>query len=202
MRSKLFIPEIIINQKSLSKKEIKTLGFKEQTLKEFMSKNKTNVHFSSEKADWETPDVFFQAMEKLFGKFDFDAAANYENKKVLTYFGPDGPSMDGLTSSWMPNKLAWLNPPYGRYITGKWVQKAADEVRNGVKTVCLLPARTDTKWFEICFKEASEIYFIKGRLKFKGAKDGAPFPSMIVVFEQHGHVIPFIRLMNKKGEIL
>ena len=50
--------------------------------------------------------------------------------------------------------------------------------------VFLVPARTDTKWFhEICLPFATEIRFIKGRLRFGDGKNPAPFPSMIVVFE-------------------
>ena len=37
----------------------------------------------------------------------------------------------------------FCNPPYGRQI-GRWVEKASKEK---CKTVMLLPARTDTKWF-------------------------------------------------------
>jgi site-specific DNA-methyltransferase (adenine-specific) len=49
----------------------------------------------------------------------------------------------------------------------------------------LLPARTDTKWFHDYCKQAKEIRFIKGRLKFSGSQNAAPFPSMIVVFADH-----------------
>ncbi len=56
--------------------------------------------------------------------------------------------------------------------------------------VMLLPARTDTKAFHdyIWDNEAHrpycdvEVRFLKGRIKFVGAKHGAPFPSMVVVF--------------------
>lgn len=47
----------------------------------------------------------------------------------------------------------------------------------------LIPARTDTKWFhQYIYGKAKEIRFVKGRLKFGGSKDAAPFPSMVVVF--------------------
>jgi site-specific DNA-methyltransferase (adenine-specific) len=50
--------------------------------------------------------------------------------------------------------------------------------------VFLIPARTDTRWFhEIVLPHAKEIRFLKGRLKFGGAKNSAPFPSMVVIFE-------------------
>ena len=47
----------------------------------------------------------------------------------------------------------------------------------------LIPARTDTKWFhEIVLPHAQEIRFLRGRLKFGGMKNSAPFPSMLVIF--------------------
>ena len=77
-----------------------------------------------------------------------------------------------------------MNPPYGRKI-GKWVKKAHDEVERGVPlVVCLLPARTDTKWFHDYIYGKAEIRFIRGRLKFGGSKNSAPFPSMIVIFRK------------------
>jgi hypothetical protein len=43
------------------------------------------------------------------------------------------------------------------------------------------PSRTDTKWWhEYC--KRGEITEIEGRLKFGGAKNRAPFGSVIVVF--------------------
>ena len=74
-----------------------------------------------------------------------------------------------------------MNPPYGRQIIN-WIKKAYEESREKYcdVVVCLLPARTDTKWFhEYCLK--GEIRFIRGRLYFSNA-GRAPFPSMIVIF--------------------
>lgn len=80
-----------------------------------------------------------------------------------------------MTAPWAG--VCWMNPPYGREI-GKWVRRAFEY--SGV-CVCLLPARTDTAWFhDYCTKGSVE--FLRGRLKFGGAKNAAPFPSMVVVF--------------------
>ena len=55
--------------------------------------------------------------------------------------------------------------------------------------VFLLPVRTDTLWMhELVLPYAKEIRFIKGRLKFRDAKNSAPFPSMIVIFENRARV--------------
>lgn len=48
--------------------------------------------------------------------------------------------------------------------------------------VCLVPSRTDTKWWHEYVMKASEIRFIKGRLKFGDSKNSAPFPSASIVF--------------------
>lgn len=77
---------------------------------------------------------------------------------------------------------AFCNPPYGRSI-GKWVRKASEESKkNGSVVVMLIPSRTGTKWFHDYIYGKAEVRFIKGRLRFVGAKGYAPFDSMVVVF--------------------
>ena len=85
--------------------------------------------------------------------------------------------MDGLKQEW--TGVCWCNPPYGRQI-GKWVEKA---VKSLATVVMLLPARTDTKWFHDWVLPYGKIEFLRGRLKFGGCNNSAPFPSMIVIFE-------------------
>ena len=134
------------------------------------------VHFSSKTDQWSTPQDFFNELDKEFG-FTLDVCADDINTKVLSrYFTKEH---DGLLQKW-DHEIAWMNPPYGREI-GKWVKKAS-EAQGGV-VVCLLPARTDTKWFHEYIYKKTEIRFIKGRLKFGNSKNSAPFPSMIVIFK-------------------
>lgn len=73
-----------------------------------------------------------------------------------------------------------MNPPYGRAI-GKWMRKAYESSLAGATVVCLVPARTDTRWWHD-YAMRGEIEFIKGRLKFGSAKANAPFPSAVVTF--------------------
>ena len=47
----------------------------------------------------------------------------------------------------------------------------------------LPPARTGTKWFHDWCLPYGKIEFLRGRLKFGGCDNSAPFPSMIVIFE-------------------
>ena len=76
----------------------------------------------------------------------------------------------------------FCNPPYGRELP-KWVEKAYEESRKPkTLVVMLIQARTDTRWFHDYIYGKAEIRFIRGRLRFSGATENAPFPSMVVVF--------------------
>lgn len=133
----------------------------------------------SKTVEWETPQDLFDKLNKYYN-FDIDVCASDTNCKVSLYFTKQ---VDGLQQKWFGK--CWMNPPYGREIYG-WVKKAYEESLSGVVTVALLPSRTDVRWFhEFCYKKPNvNITFLKGRLKFGGCTDCAPFPNMIVVFAQ------------------
>lgn len=134
-----------------------------------------NVHFSSKTDLWETPADLYQSIERVYHP-TLDVCATPENAKCERYFTPE---QDGLAQEW--EGVCWMNPPYGREI-GKWVEKAADSAAEGKATViALLPARTDTAWWHDHVM-GNKITFLRGRLKFGGSKNSAPFPSAIVVF--------------------
>lgn len=137
----------------------------------------TEVMFSSKTEMWETPQDFFDKLNKEFN-FTLDVCAIPENAKCENFYTPE---MDGLNQPW--NGVVWCNPPYGRQI-GNWVRRALFASAVGNTVVMLLPARTDTKWLHeyIYGRKNVEIRFIRGRLKFGGSKNSAPFPSMVVVF--------------------
>lgn len=135
-----------------------------------------NLMFSSKEQTWETPIKFFNKVNEEF-KFDIDVCAVPETAKCSNYYTPE---IDALKQEW--KGVCWMNPPYGRQI-GKWIEKAYNESVKGATVVCLIPARTDTKyWHEFIFPYASEIRFIKGRLKFGNSDNSAPFPSALVIF--------------------
>lgn len=130
------------------------------------------VLYSSENEVWETPQDLFNKLNDEF-HFDIDVCATSENAKCSKFFSPLD---DGLSQDWQG--VCWMNPPYGKKI-GVWMKKAMEAETT---VVCLVPSRTDTKWWHEYAMKASEIRFIKGRLKFGDSKNSAPFPSAIVVF--------------------
>jgi phage N-6-adenine-methyltransferase len=145
----------------------------------------TGVMFSSATSEWETPQWLFDELDKEFN-FGLDVCATTENAKCTYYISPQD---NALSKDWTGDGTCWMNPPYGREI-GKWIEKARKESLKGVTVVCLLPARTDTRWFHDYIWDAGkhqprkgvEVRFLKGRLKFGGARNSAPFPSMVVIF--------------------
>lgn len=133
--------------------------------------------YSSQKTEWETPQDLFDKLNAEF-HFTLDVCATAENTKCSRFYDK---TSDGLKQFWGADTV-WCNPPYGREI-GKWVKRAFDtHWVNDNTVVMLLPARTDTKWFHRYIYGKAEIRFIKGRLKFSGSKNSAPFPSMIVIW--------------------
>ena len=63
--------------------------------------------------------------------------------------------------------------------SAKWDEESQ---KSRTRVVMLIPARTDTKYWHDYVMKADVIYFVKGRLKFGGSENAAPFPSAVVVF--------------------
>ena len=137
--------------------------------------------FSSKSSEWGTPPDFFDMLHREFA-FSLDACALPQNAKCRYYFTPQ---QDGLKQRW--RGACWCNPPYGREV-GKWIEKAIQSAREGATVVCLLPARTDTRWWhQLVLSHANEIRFVRGRLRFQNSRGRssphpAPFPSVVAVF--------------------
>lgn len=122
------------------------------------------VLFSSVKQDWKTPGDLYKSLFDEF-KFTFDPC-------------PTDPPFDGLKIDW--SERNFINPPYNQI--SKWLEYGYNQFLKGKLCVFLIPSRTDTKWWHKYCMKATEIRFIKGRLKFSGHKNSAPFPSCIVIF--------------------
>lgn len=145
--------------------------------------------FKSEKWDWETPQEFFDKVNEIF-HFDCDAAATPNNTKVSdNYITPE---MNSLETPWVG--MNWLNPPWGKAYkkaTKKsvwdWMAKALTEYYVGrAESVCLIPARPDTRWWHSTVVFAPMVCFVKGRIHFLDEtgqpKAGATFPSALVMY--------------------
>jgi phage N-6-adenine-methyltransferase len=133
------------------------------------------VLFRSKTDEWESPDDII-ALVNLEFSLELDVCASHENAKCARYFVR---ADDGLRQTWAGT--CWMNPPYGKTI-GLWVKKAFESSLSGATVICLLPARTDTIWWHGFVQPYAEVRFLKGRLKFGGLENSAPFASVIAIF--------------------
>ena len=151
----------------------------------------------SQKTDWETPSDLFDALWDEFKGFDLDPCGQVGQHTVMKVWGHGGTvyvppgsditnlyrvAIDGLIQPW--HGRVFMNPPYP---AGEWVTKARSEVeRPGGPTivVALLKVTTDVRWWHEHVERIAQVRFIKGRLRFKGSKAPAPFPSCIVIWRR------------------
>lgn len=124
--------------------------------------------FSSKSDHWFTPPDFYAALNQEFG-FTFDPCP-LESRE------------DGLKRDW--HGRVFCNPPYSKI--GAFIKKALWHLhtKEVELAVFLIPARTDTRWFHDFLYGKAEIRFCRGRLRFGGSKNSAPFPSMVVVLRE------------------
>lgn len=143
-----------------------------------------DILFSKASDEWETPQWLFELLDDEF-YFDCDAAATKRNTKCKEWM------THALSHNWYHfNEVEWhtskmevffLNPPYSQIAV--FMKKAYEESLNGAIVVCLIPCRTDTRYWHNYVMQAQEIRFIKGRLQFSNMQNSAPFPSCIVIFD-------------------
>jgi len=154
------------------------------------------VQHSSDRSTWGTPPHVFEAINKDFG-FDLDAAASKASRLCPDWYGPDHrrpTRRDALVVEWtlangkVPSAV-FVNPPYGRNLTKKWVEAAWRNSRN-TTVVALVMACTETVWWRTWAWRADEIRLVQSRIRFvdpdTGAASGsAPKGSAIVVFRPY-----------------
>lgn len=113
---------------------------------------------------FETPDYFFQGVNKEF-HFQFDLCAKEETKKVKDYFSE---KEDSLKQDWfLLDGWLWINPPYKPL--EPWVTKMQEESASGAKIVALVPITTiTTNYFQSFYPK--EIRILIGRINFLALK--------------------------------
>lgn len=177
----------------------------------------SKVMFSSEETRYGTPVDFFKKVDAIF-RFDLDVCAEDWNAKVENYISPEMNGLVTPWTVQGGAARAWMNPPYGKKekacpiphtkckkkkcrtrgfhieqdLPGieDWVQRAAHQSMEHESLVAMLvPARTDTDWFQTIFYRAKLICFVRHRLKFDpppgvDRKDTAAFPSVVAVLSE------------------
>lgn len=133
---------------------------------------------TSDDVEWYTPpEIRAAVLKALGGIVDVDPCADPGRTFPATVHFTE--EQNGLAQPWLGR--VYMNPPYGRTISA-WTTKLRDELRNGWATeaVALLPARVDTTWWHELHPPV--VCFIRGRLRFSGYEQSAPFPSVAAYF--------------------
>jgi phage N-6-adenine-methyltransferase len=136
------------------------------------------VYHTHQTTEWGTPASFYAQLHAEFG-FTLDVCATAMNAKCARFYTAQE---DGLQQVW--TGVCWANPPYGRQLAA-WMRKAYESAGDGTTVVCLVPARTDTRWWHH-YAVRGEIRYVQGRLTFGGAANPAPFPNAVVIFRPRG----------------
>lgn len=127
-----------------------------------------NVFFSSKRADYETPWPLFRKINQYYN-CNLDLCANKRNAKVPQFIDKDTNAL--RYDSWHDlldvELMGWMNPPYGTRVIEKWVLRAAQTWHNGGNVIGLLPANTDTQWFQDIVLDAPAVLLLKGRIAFR-----------------------------------
>jgi phage N-6-adenine-methyltransferase len=157
------------------------------------------VLFESKSTDWLTPNEIIDLVVEMLGSIDLDPCAsesdifNIPAKMYYTEWS------NGLDKKW--EGKVYVNPPYGKDIS-KWIYKAIHEYNDGnaSEIILLIPARTDTRWFQDLFKSGNFVWCAwKGRLKFSNSVNSATFPSAIVYMGSNN--VKFINVFSKYGKM-
>ncbi|ELB7342840.1 phage N-6-adenine-methyltransferase [Klebsiella michiganensis] len=138
---------------------------------------------------WQTPVPLFVALDAEFC-LTLDAAASADNALCNRYITEEQNTLETPWADYLSIPgYAWLNPPYSDITP--FVQKAADESKNQIGTVMLVPADTSVGWFLEAIETASEVRFIVGgRLAFINPVSGKPVSgnnkgSMLIIWHPY-----------------
>ena len=137
----------------------------------------THESQNAETVSWYTPPSIFELLNL---RFDLDCCAPTGGVPWIPADQHYSLPQDGLTEPWFGK--VWCNPPYGKE-TPKWLEKMNSH-RNGV---CLVFARTDTKWFHDYVSKADALLFLKGRVQFvdglkKTSGSGSTCGSVLIAY--------------------
>ena len=128
---------------------------------------------------WLTPEPIVEAVRAAFnGVIDLDPATEPSNPTgaVRHYTQLE----DGLARPW--SGRIFLNPPYSPI--APWVERAIEAERAGARIYMLVPVRTDAAYHHRLMTAATDVLFLRGRVRFRranGSAAGSPaFASMIV----------------------
>lgn len=150
-----------------------------------------------------TPLALIEAVQKRLGKIELDLASTEELAVVSSFISP---AQESLSMPWhqighlkhRPNGWGWLNPPFGQ--SAKWVAKCAEEAARGARLIVLLQAAVDSNYFAEHIYGRAEVWFLQGRLTFRGHTQPYPKGCMLCIYAPGR--FPHLRVWDWKRDVL
>jgi hypothetical protein len=126
-----------------------------------------------------TPPYVLEPVRVALGGIELDPCTEPDNPCGAERFY----TVDGLDQPWDAATI-YVNPPYSR-AREPWVRACIAAAARGSRVVLLMPAATDTRIFQEAVESASQVVFIKGRVKFGVLRDNrrqeaASHPSALI----------------------
>ncbi len=125
---------------------------------------------------YETPPELIAAVERRFGKLEFDLAASDENAKAGSFFNEVCNALSDR-QQWPTDKLSWCNPPFANI--APWADKCSASAKLGARILLLVPASVGSNWFARSVHRQAMVFALSPRIKFVGADD--PYPKDIIL---------------------
>ena len=125
---------------------------------------------SGAKDNWRTPRPLFEAIGRRLRiqRFVVDLAADQDNTLCEQFITAEE---DALRTPWPADTWLWCNPPYSQ--TKEFVDRAVAEM-DFCRSVLLVPAATDTRWWADAFASATVTLLLTGRVSFVDPETGKP----------------------------
>lgn len=155
----------------------------------------------SSNQDVGTPKAFLRVVQRIFGPIVFDLAASDRNRALKSrscYFTPEDDALSPDTV-WPRHRRRkhpeitednpylnwnWLNPEFANIYP--WAARTQYEAENRrVDTLFHVPASVDTHWWAEYLEGKAWWISLKGRLIYRGAKQGYPRPIIQAIFSDH-----------------
>jgi len=133
----------------------------------------SHVKNNSGNNEWYTPSEFVESARFVMGGINLDPAssiiANQTVKADRFYSIED----DGLSQDWTTEAL-FINPPYGRDLIGKFIDKLISS--NVKQAIVMVNNATETQWGSKLLLHSKAVCFITKRVKFI-TPEGIPLKS-------------------------
>lgn len=130
-----------------------------------------------------TPQPIIERVQAVLGVIELDPCSNSHEKPWVPAKRHYTKDDDGLFQGWVAESV-YVNPPYSNLLP--WAEKLNQELTHSKleEALVLVPAYTDTQWWDVLCKPGPMLCFFHGRLTFEGNRSAARFPSAMFYFGQ------------------